>query len=1136
MKKIFTLFLLAACMAASATVRYAKPAASGTGDGSSWANASDNIDSLSNASAPGDEIWVAQGTYYPTLDLGGENSFNNHFLLKDGVKLYGGFSGNGTETMLSQRDYLHQVTTLFGINYEITENGWSGPSMVNQVVVSLDDGAGTVIDGFTITWGNAVDAGSVFWDPDLGLDGGGMYISNSSVTVSNCTFLDNYAGGVGAGMFIKNASPTITNCTFKGNEASFGGGAICNDNSSPSISHCFFKNNRVSAFDYDGDYEMLHGGGGIYNRNHSSPFVSYCVFDSNRTNSGSGGAIDNYQFSSPVISNCLLADNQSALYGGAVRNEENSAPELVNCTIFRNISAGAGGGIYNQANSHPIIINSILLGNLFNEAEDNIQNSGGGNSTVSFSLIKGSGGSGAGWQTSFGTDGGGNIDAVLLFVDVFDINGADDSLGTADDGLALLPCSPAVNTGSNTNIAATDITGGNRLVGAKVDMGAYESAQTGGNTLYKDADGDGYGDPAISLQGCSVGYVSNNNDCDDSNAEVNPTTVWYKDADNDGYSDGQTINQCAQPAGYRLLSALTAATGDCDDANAAIHPGAADICGNGIDENCSGPITRLYVNRSALAGGSGETWACAIKELRDAVALANNSPSVTEIFVAKGVYKPTAGTDRNASISINRRGLTIVGGFVGNEESMGQSDPLANITTISGDIGVEGNMADNSYHLLRIPAVEVNRYLMIRGLQFDKGNANASNNPSDENAYGGAFLIYNNVPDADIIISSCGFTNNNSNLGGGALRILNSAKPNEYTVINFTSCLFLQNTSAAGGAVESVGSDLSFEECVFKGNKTNVGTGGAVNIIGGEIRFKRSGFVRNVCRTNGGAVFQGQASVLYDNCVFSANRAATGGGAIAQQGGSQTTSSNTFFANTGSLYGGAITRDGASVVRINNNIFWKNAKNGVITGPGADISSGPLTLCSYNMLQAGSGVPADNGSSIVANQRGVNPLFVNEAQPAGADDLLIYQNDGLALSASSPAINSGDPAVYGTWDVQHKLRLQCGAEDKGAYEYQGCPSPSPAAAIVLNGPKQPNVSDIKVTVTNPFVNSLTIYYSGNEKASLNITDLTGKPMQKVMTIQPGPTTVNTSVWASGMYQVAIYTNGQPKVFKVIKLR
>ncbi|MFM7770018.1 MAG: Calx-beta domain-containing protein, partial [Bacteroidota bacterium] len=57
------------------------------------------------------------------------------------------------------------------------------------------------------------------------------------------------------------------------------------------------------------------------------------------------------------------------------------------------------------------------------------------------------------------------------------------------------------------------------------------------NTYYADVDGDGYGNPGSSIQACSPpsGYVTNNTDCNDTNAGINPTTVWYLDADGDGY-------------------------------------------------------------------------------------------------------------------------------------------------------------------------------------------------------------------------------------------------------------------------------------------------------------------------------------------------------------------------------------------------------------------------------------------------------------------------------------------------------------------------------------------------------------------------------------------------------------------------
>ncbi|MEI6291938.1 MAG: putative metal-binding motif-containing protein, partial [Chloroflexota bacterium] len=70
-----------------------------------------------------------------------------------------------------------------------------------------------------------------------------------------------------------------------------------------------------------------------------------------------------------------------------------------------------------------------------------------------------------------------------------------------------------------------------------------------------------------------------------------PTTCteisWYPDLDKDGYGDGsaQPIKACEQPAGY------SSTNNDCNDQSNAQHPGAADVCGDGIDQTCSGADT-----------------------------------------------------------------------------------------------------------------------------------------------------------------------------------------------------------------------------------------------------------------------------------------------------------------------------------------------------------------------------------------------------------------------------------------------------------------------------------------------------------------------------------------------------------------
>ncbi|TAD87396.1 MAG: hypothetical protein EAY75_06210, partial [Bacteroidetes bacterium] len=63
---------------------------------------------------------------------------------------------------------------------------------------------------------------------------------------------------------------------------------------------------------------------------------------------------------------------------------------------------------------------------------------------------------------------------------------------------------------------------------------------------------------------------------------------WYLDADNDGYYTGAPVLACSSPGqGYK-----TNVTGgnDCDDSKPSVNPGAREVCGNSIDDNCNGLI------------------------------------------------------------------------------------------------------------------------------------------------------------------------------------------------------------------------------------------------------------------------------------------------------------------------------------------------------------------------------------------------------------------------------------------------------------------------------------------------------------------------------------------------------------------
>lgn len=95
---------------------------------------------------------------------------------------------------------------------------------------------------------------------------------------------------------------------------------------------------------------------------------------------------------------------------------------------------------------------------------------------------------------------------------------------------------------------------------------------------------------------------------------------------------------------------------------------------------------------------------------------------------------------------------------------------------------------------------------------------------------------------------------------------------------------------------------------------------------------------------------------------------------------------NTFYDNSSGVSGFA----GAIILR--NNLFWENGTNAT----GDDFNFGDVEYC---LTQANSNY--SSGTGILNN---VNPLFVNVADPDGADNLFGTAHDGLRLRPTSPLI------------------------------------------------------------------------------------------------------------------------------------
>ncbi|SDE16956.1 choice-of-anchor Q domain-containing protein [Niabella drilacis] len=376
LRKICLLAFCCLCISQGyATIRYVAP--SGSGNGSSWLNASGDIAAMISASAPGDEVWIKKGTYTPAATLG----------MKNGVAIYGGFAG--TEVQLSERNFATNPTIINGQGNKLVFSN-----------SSLD--ATAVLDGCTISNGYG----------GFAADGGGMSNYTSQVTIRNCVFANNKAV-YGGGMYNSNSNPTISNCVFAGNQS------------------------------------LYNSGGAMYNSN-----------------------------SSPNISNSVFTGNSSAAHAGAIHNTSSysprpASPTITNCVFTGNTAADNGGAMYNYNYSYPTITNSIIYGNTARLIAS-ISNSGGATPIINYSDIQG------------GYAGTGNLDTDPLFVNATTPAGSDGIWMTADDGLALFPCSsPVINMGTTpTPALPTDILGNARV--ETYDMGAYESSTSANSTALSD--------------------------------------------------------------------------------------------------------------------------------------------------------------------------------------------------------------------------------------------------------------------------------------------------------------------------------------------------------------------------------------------------------------------------------------------------------------------------------------------------------------------------------------------------------------------------------------------------------------------------------------------------------------------------
>lgn len=253
------------------------------------------------AAESGDEILVAPGRYYESIDL------------------------LGKAIVLRSREGA-ALTVIDGTDQE------------NSVVRCVSgEGKSTIIEGFKITAG---DGDPSLYGPEATV-GGGMVVLASTPVIRSCVFEGNNASYNGGGIFNSSgANVTIENCRFKSNSAEKGG-AVFNIESSPLIQKTEFESNSAR-----------YAGGGIYNANQSASIIRGCDFTLNLA-TYNGGAIYNYD-STPSISNCMFFNNAATYKGGAIYHGYRSGTLIEDGTSrFQTDNDDIAGGGYLMGVAHP---------------------------------------------------------------------------------------------------------------------------------------------------------------------------------------------------------------------------------------------------------------------------------------------------------------------------------------------------------------------------------------------------------------------------------------------------------------------------------------------------------------------------------------------------------------------------------------------------------------------------------------------------------------------------------------------------------------------------------------------------------------------------------------------------------------
>lgn len=206
------------------------------------------------------------------------------------------------------------------------------------------------------------------------------------------------------------------------------------------------------------------------------------------------------------------------------------------------------------------------------------------------------------------------------------------------------------------------------------------------------------------------------------------------------------------------------------------------------------------------------------------------------------------------------------------------------------------------------------------------------------NQYGGALCTGAEKP---MIVTDCTFVDNWARNGAGAifvvwggLEVTNSTFERNVTTGSggaiFTDgpdtnrfirkCTFTENRGKEnGGAILNVNAPLLIENCKFTKNEVTQFAGGAVYTVGGELTLNKCSMSMNKAKLNGGAVYADTGDMTLNDCTMISNEVTQdSGGALCSISGNVTTNGGSFMSN--------VAYTGSAAILVYGDLLMKETK------------------------------------------------------------------------------------------------------------------------------------------------------------------------------------------------------------------